>query len=256
VSLLRTPSFIAFLVQCLASICILCFILINSLTIQFNISLIALCALQGTLAAIFTTRWMRDSWWRLINFFFPFMIYGAFSLHLPKELYLAGFLFIACFFWTCFKTQVPFYPSSRAVWERVRESLPNARPLHVMDIGCGLGGLLLNLEKRNSKLKLSGIENAPLPWLISAVRKWLNKSKINFILGDYNSLDFVKYDVIFAYLSPAAMVNLYLKAIMEMRPNTLLISHEFEIPGITPYRILTENESESPTYIYFIYGNA
>ena len=115
--------------------------------------------------------------------------------------------------------------------------------------------MLLSLEKRNSTLKLSGIENAPLPWLISATRKWVSKSNSNIMLGDYNSLDFVKYDVIFAYLSPAAMVSLYLKAVMEMRPNTMLISHEFEIPGISPYRVLSNNESESPTYIYLMNGS-
>jgi hypothetical protein len=41
-----------------------------------------------------------------------------------------------------------------------------------------------------------------------------------------------------------------------MRPNTLLISHEFEIPGIAPHLVLAENDSETPTYIYLMYGTA
>jgi hypothetical protein len=36
---------------------------------------------------------------------------------------------------------------------------------------------------------------------------------------------------VFAYLSPAAMPALWQKARREMRPGSLLLSHEFPIPG-------------------------
>jgi predicted O-methyltransferase YrrM len=50
--------------------------------------------------------------------------------------------------------------------------------------------------------------------------------------GDYGRLDFADYDVVFAYLSPAAMPALWSKARAEMRPGTLLLSYEFPIPGV------------------------
>jgi hypothetical protein len=45
------------------------------------------------------------------------------------------------------------------------------------------------------------------------------------------------YDVVFAFLSPAAMPALWRKASAEMRPGTLLLSYEFSIPGTTPHII-------------------
>jgi len=52
--------------------------------------------------------------------------------------------------------------------------------------------------------------------------------------GDYRALDFAQYDVVFAYLSPAAMPALREKAQAEMRPGTLLLSYEFGFAGMPP----------------------
>jgi predicted O-methyltransferase YrrM len=59
-----------------------------------------------------------------------------------------------------------------------------------------------------------------------------------FIRGDYMTLDFAHYDVVFAYLSPAAMEALWEKAHNEMRPGSLLLSYEFAIPGQMPDLVL------------------
>ena len=248
--LLNTPALMALLIQCFAMVCVLTLVWINIHTFQVIIPVVMLCTAQGIIASICAIRLMRDSWWRYIHFAFPFAIYAAWSLKLPKEIYLAGFLIVAGFFWTCFKTRVPYYPSSEIVWKRVRELLPDARPLRLIDIGSGLGGLIFNIEKQVFGLQLSGIETAPVPWFISQLRKYQTGSKAKFILGDYNSLNFGDFDVIFAYLSPAAMVSLYLKAIQEMRPDTILISQEFEIPDVKATHVITAPENERPTYVY------
>jgi hypothetical protein len=65
-------------------------------------------------------------------------------------------------------------------------------------------------------------------------------------------LDFGDYDIIFAYLSPAAMSSLYLKAIHEMRNATVLIAQEFPIPGVTATSIISAPVTECPTYVYVI----
>ena len=72
-----------------------------------------------------------------------------------------------------------------------------------------------------------------MPWLVSRLRQAAG-ARCRFLRGDYHRLDFAAYDVVFAYLSPAAMPALWAKARADMRPGTLLLSHEFAVPGATP----------------------
>jgi len=92
----------------------------------------------------------------------------------------------------------------------------------------------MHIAKVRPDCQMLGIEVAPLPWLISHARGRWRRSTARFVLGDYHKLDFREFDVVFAYLSPAAMPALWQKASAEMRPGSLLISYEFEIPGLPP----------------------
>jgi SAM-dependent methyltransferase len=199
---------------------------------------------QGAWAALLSWRAGLASWWRPIQFLFPPALLlarqAADALALPPGAFLAVFLFLLMLYWSTFRTQVPYYPSGRRVWDAVAGQLPAGRPLRVIDIGSGLGGLVLDLARRRPDCELSGIELAPLPWLASRLRAWAARSPARFLRGDYDSLDFGHYDVVFAYLSPAAMGALWRKAEAEMRPGSVLISYEFAIPGREPdLRVLT-----------------
>jgi SAM-dependent methyltransferase len=183
--------------------------------------------LQGTFAAALS--WWRGlaSWWRLIQFAFPLALLGAHALALPPSLFLAGFMLLLLVFWSTFRTQVPYYPSGRRVWIEVARRLPPGRRLRVIDIGSGLGGLVLDLARRRPESAVTGIELAPLPWLVSRLRAALAGSRARFIRGDYEALDFGQFDAVFAYLSPAAMSALWRKAAREMGPGSMLLSYEF-----------------------------
>jgi len=102
----------------------------------------------------------------------------------------------------------------------------------MIDIGSGLGGLLIRAAAARADIQFTGIELAPLPWLFSAMRN--RHGNCRFLHGDYDRLDFSHYDVVFAYLSTAAMPSLWHKAAREMRAGTLLLSYEFAIPGVNP----------------------
>jgi SAM-dependent methyltransferase len=190
--------------------------------------------LQGAFAAVLTWRWRLASWWSAICLLFPPALYGVHGLDLPRWLFLAVFLVMLVVYWSTFRTQVPYYPSGKAAWQAVAEQLPQGRKLSVIDIGSGLGGLVLDLVRRRPDLQASGIELAPLPWLASWLRARLAGSRARFVRGDYGSLDFGNYDAVFAYLSPAAMTALWHKARREMRPGSMLMSYEFAIQGTPP----------------------
>lgn len=195
---------------------------------------IEISLLHGVLAALAARLRRMAVWWWVILLVFPLAALGVGRLHLPSWMFLAVFLFMLLLFWSTFRSQVPFYPSGQAAWDAVAGLLPADRAIRFLDIGSGLGGAVLDLARRRPESEFIGIEIAPLPWLVSRLRATLGRHRCRFVRGDYLLLDFADYDVIFAYLSPAAMVALWRKARAEMRPGSLLLSYEFHIPGATP----------------------
>jgi hypothetical protein len=80
----------------------------------------------------------------------------------------------------------------------------------------------------------------------------MSRGKSRFIRGDYEHLDFVSYDVVFAYLSPAAMPALWEKARAEMQSGALLLSYEFTIPDIEPHLISTPVDGGPVLYGWYM----
>lgn len=233
----RAPALRALLHQCLALP--LSLFILTVLEVQGGVAPQAVMAamLQGGLAAGLSA-WRRMAvWWLAIQFVFPLALVAALALHLPPSIFLGLFLFFLLLYWSSFRTQVPYYPSTRPVWDAVAKLLP-AHPLRCIDIGSGFGGLVLELAALRPDSRIEGIELAPLPWLVSMLRTRCTGSRAQFRRGDYLALDFAEYDVVFAYLSPAAMPSLWEKAHNEMRPGTLLLSLEFTIPGQAPDLVL------------------
>jgi hypothetical protein len=213
-------------------------------------SYLGVAIVQGAIAAALS--WWRGlaSWWRPIQFCFPLALFGAAQLAIPPLAFFAVFLFLLLLYWSTYRTQVPYYPSNRHVWDAVAALLPKKDHLRVIDIGSGLGGLVLDLARRVPGIEAIGIELAPLPWLASSLRARLAGSRARFIRGDYERLDFADYDVVFAYLSPAAMAALWRKAAREMRPGSLLLSYEFVIDDRLPNRTVYPTEGGPALHIW------
>jgi hypothetical protein len=206
---------------------------------------------QGIWAALLSVRLKLAPWWRVIEFVFPLAVLGASLLAIPPAAFLAVFLLFVAVYWSTFRTQVPYYPSGRAAWDLVAAELPPG-PARIIDIGSGLGGFVLDLARRRPDCDVSGIELAPLPWLASRLRAFVSGSRAHFMLGDYERLNFGHYDVVFAYLSPAAMDGLWRKAQSEMRHGSLLFSYEFAIGGREPDRRFVTTDGKKVLYLWHI----
>ena len=242
--LISIPVLRAFFLQALALI--LVFLMLHAawrLT-GLQLTLLEAAMMHGGVAAALS--WRRlPSWWLLIQFTLPLALVGAQRLELPPWIFLLSFLFLLTLYWTTFRTRVPYYPSSPAAWDRVAGLLP-AQASRVIDIGSGFGGLAFFLARQRPDSQVTGIEIAPLPWAVSTMRAAWRRLRgevaPKFMRGDYQRLNFAEYDVIFAYLSPAAMPALWRQACVQMRPGALLLSYEFEIPGRAPdFTSVTEN---------------
>ena len=240
------PAAMALLVQCAAGLTLLT----TSDALPVAMPLFVVMLMQGLMAALYGACLGMASWWRWIHAFFPFAVWAMFSWHLPSEWYLLGFALSVSLYWTSFRTQVPFFPSRPVVWQQVAQLLPPNQALRLIDIGSGLGDMPMHIAKSSPSSQVEGIEIAPLPWLISVLRAKLRRSGVSFKLGDYRALNFAHYDVIFAYLSPAAMLALWDKAQLEMRSGSLLISLEFDIPGVQPSRCLQSEQGSPALYVW------
>lgn len=245
-SALRAPAVQALIIQCVSLLIVFLIMTGVAETVDSSLPIALAALLQGGLAAVMSHWRGLAHWWLFIQFLFPAAVVAMQLLHLPPALYLAAFVFLLGLYWSTFRTQVPFYPSNPATWKAVAELLPQERTVKFVDIGSGLGGLVLNLAGRRPDSEFVGIELAPLAWLVSLLRARFSSSRGRFVRGDYTRLDFAHYDVVFAYLSPVAMPDLWHKAQKEMRPGTLLLSYEFAIPGASS-QIVTLPDPDGPT---------
>lgn len=206
--------------------------------------------MQGAIAAALC--WWRglDSWWLLISFVFAPALYLCQAIELPPPVFLAAFVLFLLLYWSTFRTRVPYYPSGQQIWRAVDDLLPKDKPLRIIDIGSGLGGFVLDLARRRPQAQVQGIELAPLPWMVSALRAKLAGSRGHFMRGDYDRLNFADYDVVFAYLSPAAMEGLWTKASKEMGKGSILLSLEFTIPQHPPDRTIAAQGRDPALYVW------
>ncbi|MFA9217333.1 MAG: trans-aconitate 2-methyltransferase [Sphingomonadaceae bacterium] len=251
--LLRAPGVQAMLIQCLALVPALA-IVYGLATLRVPVTYLGVALVQGALAALITYKVGLAAWWRVIQCLFPLAVLATSALQLPSWLFLLLFLLLLGWYWSTFRTQVPYYPSQPVVWDAVRQLLPAGRPLQLIDIGSGLGGLVLYLARQRPDAYCTGIELAPLPWLYSWLRAKLSRSGARFLRGDYERLDFANYDMVFAYLSPAAMSALWRKAAAEMRPGSMLLSYEFIIDGAVaraPDHTLYPTEGGVALYVWY-----
>jgi hypothetical protein len=191
---------------------------------------LAVAAIQGCCAALVSYKLEAPRWWLIIHLAFMPLVVAAASLGLDPLWYLGGFVLLLLIFWRTDKSRVPLYLSNTHTAAALLKLLPET-PCHVLDLGCGDGRLLRNLARARPDCEFLGIEHAPLPWLwawLAAIG--LDNCRIR--RGDFWRQPLGLFDVVYAFLSPAPMPRLWLKAQTELRPGALLVSNSFAVPNV------------------------
>ena len=173
------------------------------------------------------------------------------TLQLPSGLYLLVVLLLALVFWGTVKGDVPLFLSSTAVADAVAALVDKENAGAFADLGAGVGSVAVPLAQQRA-MAVDAWESAPLPWLIAAWRcRTLSNASVK--RASLWGCDLGRYDVVFAFLSPAVMAELGGKIRREMRPGSLFISSSFPIPAWQPESVVQiEDRRRTKLFCYRI----
>ncbi len=198
-------------------------------------------AIGGT-ALLFSWISRQPWWWRVIHTAFAPMIWLASSLSIDPGWYLAAFILTLLVFRGALEGRIPLYTSNKATALALGHFITEQHGVRFIDLGAGLGSVVSRLASLRSDLRITGIENAPLTWLVGRLRT-LGQPNCDWLWGDLWRIDLSRFDVVYAFLSPSPMPELWSKAAREMRPGTILVSNSFAIPGRDADRVIAVDDA-------------
>jgi hypothetical protein len=206
-------------------------------------------ALQAVAAAGMATLLHNPWWWLALHLVFSPALVALHGLGLAPGWYLAAFFVLALVFGNPVRTRVPLFLSHRATIEALAPLLPRDRPFRFLDVGSGTGRVVVALARAFPQGEFTGVEQAILPHLIA---RWRGRGLPNLHLrrADAFALPWTGYDVLYAFLSPVPMPDLWRKACAELPPGALVCSNEFPIPGIEPQARVLPQGTTRPLWLY------
>jgi len=134
------------------------------------------------------------------------------------------------------------------------EAFLDAVPMHssalLIDLGCGDGRVLRQAAKRYG-VRAIGYELNFLAFIRASVQCWGHRT-ISVRQANFFNVDLSAANIIFCYLYPDVMEDLSKKLKTELRPGTRVVSCNFNLPGLSPNRILLPGDSQihDPIYLY------
>ncbi len=175
--------------------------------------------------------------WFALQMLLPLAVSATLWLNIPSWAYLAAFFVLILVYWNSAGERVPLYLTNARTRETVTELIPPDAAAFA-DLGCGLGGVVLHVARHRPTITVVGIESAPIPFVVSWLRlKFARLGNAEIRFQNLWSCDLAAFDMIYCFLSPVPMAELFRKAQDEMRPNSQFVSNSFPVPGIDPDHI-------------------
>lgn len=190
-------------------------------------------------------------WLMTISIIMPPLFYLAFHF-MPKDStpYGIAFLILALTFSHTLKERVPLYLTNPTTNNALVKIIEERKAEKVLDLGSGLGGVV---RAMSSKTVCSyGVESAPILWLVSSVLSAISR-KGKILRRNIWQTNLSDYDLVYAFLSPAIMEELWEKVKKEMRPGSVFISNSFIVSSVKASEVLTLTDArKTKLYLYRI----
>lgn len=229
---------------------LLAFVFLHTSSASGGANVISPLLVQAVAAAAMGQLLRLPAWWIPINALFLPLVLWTQTLQVHPVWYLIAFGVLLSLFWSTYRTRVPLYLTGAHTCARLAALLPDNRPLRVLDLGCGFGGVLLALHRMRPSLNLAGREIAPVP-------AWIARLRVRDVPGvhvrraDFWKADLSSYDLVYAFLSPEPMSELWHKVRAEMRPGSLFVSNTFAVKDATPDLVLPgAGDHGFPLYVW------
>lgn len=210
--------------------------------------------LQGLIAAGITGALGLARWWLLIAFLFPLALGSAMLLgNLPAWPFGIAFLLLALVFSNTTRGRVPLYLTNPETASVLKDLMRDRKAVRMLDLGCGLGGVVRALDGEGRQAR--GVENAPAVYLAARLLSAVTgKGKIR--RGDLWRTDVSGEDLVYAFLSPAPMADLWQKLSTEMKPGSLFVSNSFPVPDVDPDEIWELSDARKTRLFLYPIGKA
>lgn len=216
--------------------------------LKWNIDFRFLIFLQAAIAALLSSILLQPYWWRLIHLLFMPAVAAMLVFNLPPWLYLLFFILLCLIFWGTVKGDVPLYLSSSAVGEVLATIIKQENAGSFADIGAGIGTIVAPLAIQLPAVRITALEQAPLPWLF-ALWRCRNLSNIEVRLANLWHCNLADYAIVFAFLSPLVMARMGEKVRSDMQIGSLFVSSSFPVPEWLPERVI-ELDDKRKTRLY------
>lgn len=227
----KYPALLALCVQLCATLLIGLAVYLVAQGASWRPTWLAAGLLQGLLAASLARYLGLSRWWCWLNLLFVPALLLASGAPLPSWVFLAGFFLLLLLNWNSFGEQVPLYLTGSGTRKQLASLLAQQpERFRFVDLGCGPAGALLSLARQFPQAQFVGVETAPLSFAIA----WLRTLRVSNCQIRYESLwrtDLSAFDVVYCFLSPAPMAQLWVKVCEQMQAGSLLVSNTFEVPG-------------------------
>lgn len=206
----------------------------------------------GGVALAFATISRQPWWWRVIHAGFMPLVWLTNRLTIEPGWFLLAFFLLLLVYRGALSGQVPLYLSNRQTVACLAEVLAERGPCRFLDLGAGIGSTTVPLADGLPEHHFTGYENAPLTWLIGRLLS-LGRPNIQWRWDDLWQAPLGEFDVVYAFLSPVPMPELWQKAKAEMPAGSLFISNSFPVPGEVPTRVIeVDCAPPRPLYCYQI----
>lgn len=163
-------------------------------------------------------------------------------------------MFVVQFFYIVFGGYAPFFLTKNKVIKRILDEEKFNDSDVIYELGSGNAGFLRAVEKKYPNIKkLVGIEYFLAPYLIGRIQTSFQKSKIKIIKENFLYINLKEADVIYCFLNKQMMVKLKEKFIKECKPGTKIISYQFSVPEMNPFKVIDlKNNKKDKIYFYQI----
>ncbi len=204
----------------------------------------------GGVALVFATVTRQPVWWRIIHAVFMPLVWLTHQAQVDPGWFLPAAILLLLVYRGALSGQVPLYLSNKETVAALGQLLLERGPCRFLDLGSGIGSTTVPLADGLPEHHFTGVENAPLTWLTGRLLG-LGRPNVSWQWEDLWQVDLGDYDVVYAFLSPAPMADLWDKVVAEMKPGSLFISNTFPVPGQTPTQVIEVDCTPArPLYCY------